>query len=314
MPWLISIRHSVKAVLILLLALLVVAAIYALWPRGEVPGSPLPNGDPSSTTPAHANSPETTRRPLAPGLLARLRNLLPDMSPSSDPPDPAEDSVDSSLPGPERARAAADRVRPALTRDLGEKGLRLGDSVFLRAFKDEKVLEVWMQRRDSGKYDLFRTYPIAAASGTLGPKLAEGDGQVPEGFYHAGNSSLKPDSKFHLAINIGYPNAFDRAHKRTGSFIMIHGSNASIGCLAMTDPKIEEIYTLTAAALEKGQPYVRIHVFPFRMSEARLAAESSHPWIDFWQNLKEGYDWFEKHGLPPDTRVVDQRYQFHPDR
>lgn len=303
-----------KAFLILLFALLVAAAIYALWPRGKMPGSSLPSADPSSTTPAHANSPETTRRPLAPDILDRLRNLLPDMSPSSDPSAPAEDSVDSSLPGPERARAAAERVRPALTRDLGEKGLHFGDPVFLRAFKDEKVLEVWMLRRDSGKYDLFRTYPVAAASGTLGPKLAEGDGQVPEGFYHAGNSSLKPDSKFHLAINIGYPNAFDRAHKRTGSFIMIHGSNASIGCLAMTDPKIEEIYTLTAAALSNGQPYVRIHVFPFRMSEARLAAESTHPWIDFWQSLKEGYDWFEKHRRPPDTRVVDQRYQFQADR
>ena len=232
------------------------------------------------------------------------------MSSDPDPSDPDDEAVDSSLPGPERARAAADRVRPDLTRDLAALGLHFGDPVFLRAFKEERILELWVLHRDRGKYELFRTYPVAAASGMPGPKLAEGDGQVPEGFYHAGNGSLKPDSAFHLAINIGYPNAYDRAHKRTGSFIMIHGRAASIGCLAMTDPKIEEIYTLAAAALAKGQPYFRIHLFPFRMTDARLATETDHPWIDFWRNLKEGHDWFETHRVPPEAGVDALRYTF----
>jgi murein L,D-transpeptidase YafK len=270
-----------------------------------------------ATCPFSSNpSPEAASGTTGGGSWQKLRDLVsPMIDPAPNPtePSPQETAVDSSLPGPERARAAADRVRGELSRDLAEKDLVFGDPVFLRAYKEEKILEVWMRHRDSGKYELFRTYPIAAASGHPGPKLAEGDGQVPEGFYHAAAGSLKPDSTFHLAINIGYPNAYDRAHKRGGSFIMVHGNAVSIGCLAMTDPKIEEIYTLVAAALEKGQPYVRIHLFPFRMTGERLAAESEHPWIDFWRNLQEGHDWFETHRVPPDTRVEEQRYTFHPE-
>jgi len=137
-----------------------------------------------------------------------------------------------------RAAAAEARVRPALERDLAKVGLKFGDPVFLRAFKEERRLELFVRNRQTGKYDLFRSYPIAAAAGHPGPKLAEGDCQVPEGFYHVPPSAMKPDSRFHLAFNIGYPNAYDRAHGRTGSLIMVHGNRVSAGCLAMTDPKI----------------------------------------------------------------------------
>lgn len=202
------------------------------------------------------------------------------------------------------------RVTPALTADLEEKKLVLGSPVFIRAFKEERELELFVKNKATGKYDLFRTYPIAAASGTLGPKLAEGDGQVPEGFYFTGRRGMNPNSQFHLSFNIGYPNAYDRAHQRTGTFIMIHGDSVSIGCLAMTDEKIEEIYILCDAALTAGQPFFRVHIFPFRMTEERLEKSAADPWHPFWQNLKTGYDHFEQTRIPPNTEVSNKQYVF----
>ena len=214
--------------------------------------------------------------------------------------------------GQARAKAAAQRVKPILEPDLAAKGLHWGDPVFLRAFKEEAELELYVLHRESKRFVLFRTYTVAAQSGTLGPKLREGDGQVPEGFYAVGKNAMKPDSRYHLAFNIGYPNAYDLAHQRTGSFIMVHGNQVSIGCLAMTDEKIEEIYSLCDAALQGEQPYFRVHIFPFRMTEERMekARDSEHH--EFWQNLREGYQRFETNGLPAETTVRDKRYHFAP--
>lgn len=226
---------------------------------------------------------------------------------------PSPPMIDKSIPaGAPRARAAAANVRPGLERDLSALGLKMGAPVFLRAFKQEKELELWVRNQATGKFDLFRTYPIAGTSGTLGPKLREGDGQVPEGFYHVPPGAMKPDSQYHLAFNIGFPNTYDRHHQRTGSSIMVHGNQISIGCLAMTDEKIEEIYTLCAAALEGGQAFFRVHLFPFRMTAAKLAAQAGDSNHDFWVNLKEGYDFFENTRNPPDVLVLDGRYQFNP--
>ncbi|MGJ8698245.1 MAG: L,D-transpeptidase family protein [Verrucomicrobiaceae bacterium] len=193
---------------------------------------------------------------------------------------------------------------------LQKKKLKKGDPIFIRAFKEEKELEVWLKREGDDTYTHFRTYPIAAASGQLGPKLAEGDRQVPEGFYFVPPASMKPDSDFHRAFNIGYPNAYDRAHNRTGTFIMVHGSVYSIGCLAMTDEKIEEIYDLCHAAHQNGQEYFRIHIFPFRMTEERMAKAQNNPWYPFWQNLATGYHWFEKKKAPPNVTVKNKTYRF----
>lgn len=212
--------------------------------------------------------------------------------------------------GTERAAAAAARVRPELERALAAKGLQFGDPVFIRAFKEERLLELFVRKRDTRRYVLFRSYPIAAASGTLGPKLAEGDGQVPEGFYSVPLKALKPDSQFHLAFNVGYPNAYDRFHGRTGSAIMVHGNRVSIGCLAMTDEKIDEIYTLCAAALRGGQRSFQVQILPFRMTAERLARAEGQPWEKFWKNLREGYDFFERKGYPPEVFVKDGLYQF----
>lgn len=224
---------------------------------------------------------------------------------------PEEAVSDLPAPAHPRVAAASARVRPGLEEALYQQGLRFGDPVFLRAYKKERVLEVFVQSREDGRFHLFRSYPVAAASGVLGPKLREGDGQVPEGFYFVTASAMNPDSKFHLSFNIGYPNAFDRHHGRDGSFIMIHGGRASIGCLAMTDPGIEEIYILCDAALRSGQKFFRVHIFPFRMTDANLASHAGHEWRDFWQNLREGHDAFEKHGVPPEVTVSpDGKYIF----
>lgn len=244
-------------------------------------------------------------------LLLILPTLL--LSDCRGDPDPEQDgtvTASSALPGPERAKAAADRVRPALERDLAAMGLHFGDPVFLRAFKEENLLELWILKRDTQKYELFRSWNIAARSGGPGPKLAEGDRQVPEGFYFVPPAAMKPDSRFHLAFNIGYPNAYDRHHGRTGSHIMVHGNRVSIGCLAMTDEKIEEIYTLCAAALDAGQPFFRIHLFPFRMTAERMAAAKDNEHFDFWTQLKEGHDHFERTQVPPEVTVEEGRYRF----
>ena len=93
---------------------------------------------------------------------------------------------------------------------------------------------------------------------------------------------------------------------------MVHGECVSAGCYAMTDVRIEEIYTLVAAALEDGQKYFRVHAFPFRMTDSRMNKEFKRKgkWLDFWGNLKEGYDYFEMMKLPPNISVKDGKYAF----
>lgn len=218
------------------------------------------------------------------------------------------DHQKSAMSQSSRAAAAEARVRPQLEFDLRAKGLRFGAPVFIRAFKESLELELFVLNEQTGKFDLFRTYPIARASGVLGPKLAEGDGQVPEGYYAVPPEAMNPHSQYHLSFNIGYPNAYDRAHHRTGSSIMIHGNQVSIGCLAMTDVKIEEIYILCAAAHAHGQQSFMVHLFPFRMTDARMTQAANHPWLDFWRNLKQGYDQFETSHVPPVVLVKNGRY------
>jgi murein L,D-transpeptidase YafK len=211
-----------------------------------------------------------------------------------------------STPRGDRAAAAAARVRPALARDLAAASLAFGAPVFIRIFKAERELEVWLD--DGRRYRLFRTYPICTWSGTLGPKLRQGDGQSPEGFYRVGRGQLNPRSQYHLSFNLGYPNAYDRAHQRTGDFLMVHGSCVSIGCYAMGDAGIEEIYTLLDAALASGQREAQVHAFPFRFDARPEAAWGREPWADFWRNLREGDQAFARTGRPPKISVAARRY------
>jgi murein L,D-transpeptidase YafK len=218
-------------------------------------------------------------------------------------------SVQAQVPLTSRSTAAAERVTPLLQAKLAKKGLELGAPLFVRIFKQESILELWLESEDQS-FRLFEAYPICSFSGELGPKQRVGDLQSPEGFYFVTASRMNPWSQFHLSFNLGYPNAYDRYHGRSGSALMVHGDCVSIGCYAMTDAGIEEIYTLAAAALDGGQPFFRVHAFPFRMTKENMSLNERHHWIDFWWNLKQGYDWFELHEIPPNVEQRGGQYVF----
>ena len=189
---------------------------------------------------------------------------------------------------------------------LAAKGFANGAPMFLRIFKAESELEIWMEK--DGRYELFATYPICHWSGTLGPKQQEGDKQTPEGFYTITSRQLHHVGRWPRSLNLGFPNAFDKAMGRSGSYILVHGGCSSVGCFAMTNPVISEIYGLATAALRGGQRHIPTHVFPFRMTDKNLAKKSKDEWASFWANLKEGYDSFERTRQPPRVSVCGNRY------
>jgi len=193
-----------------------------------------------------------------------------------------------------------------LDQRLERQGLKVGAPVFMRIFKLESELELWMEK--DGRYELFATYPICLWSGRLGPKLQEGDLQAPEGFYSVTKEQLNPNSRWHRSFNLGFPNAFDRSLGRTGSFLMVHGGCQSVGCFAMTNDVVDEIWRLVTAALDSGQQAFDVQVFPFRMTERNLAMRRQDRWGDFWADLKRGYDAFERTHQPPAISVCDGRY------
>ena len=187
----------------------------------------------------------------------------------------------------------------------------------MRIFKEEKRLELWLLKESNFQH--FKDYDICSCGDRgLGPKTRCGDGYAPEGFYYVTPNQMNPYSKFHLSFNLGYPNRYDRLHGRTGSALMVHGFCCSIGCYAMTNKNIEEIYTLAEASLVSGQTFFRVHVFPFHMDAKKLKEHTISPlnkenqeWCDFWTNLKEGYDYFSEHGNnPPNVEVKNARYVF----
>ena len=189
---------------------------------------------------------------------------------------------------------------------LQAKGLQLGAPIFIRIFKLESELELWIEK--DGRFQHFATYPICLWSGRLGPKFREGDRQSPEGFYSVTKEQLNPNSRWHRSFNLGFPNEFDRAHGRTGTFLMVHGGCLSIGCYAMTDAVVDEIWRLVTAALDKGQGAFQVHSFPFRLTERNLEMRRGYPWAAFWTDLKKGYDAFERTKVPPTVSVCDGRY------
>jgi murein L,D-transpeptidase YafK len=204
-----------------------------------------------------------------------------------------------------RTAVAVVESQQSLPRRLAAHRLKRDNPVFLRIFKEESALELWMEG-DAG-WQLFQSYPICRWSGRLGPKLREGDRQAPEGFYSVDASQLNPFSRHHLALNLGFPNRFDQAHGRTGSFLMIHGGCRSIGCYAMTDAAVDDIYRLVEAALGGGQRRVDVHIFPFRLNEANLRRHAKSRWMAFWRSLKPGYDAFER-GRVPTIKVIGKTY------
>lgn len=207
---------------------------------------------------------------------------------------------------------AAEKPLPsAVEAALLLKDIDPGSPVYLRIFKEESELEVW-KARPSGRYALIKTFPVCNWGGTLGPKRTQGDLMSPEGFYRITPGAMNPNSKYHLALNIGYPNALDRSLGRTGSYIMVHGDCRSVGCFAMTDNQIEEIYAFVRDALTAGETSVPIHIFPFRMTAANMKRHADDPAHGTWEPLKEAYDDFARTREPPRIGMCGKRYIVNP--
>ncbi|WP_310395241.1 hypothetical protein [Hymenobacter sp.] len=205
-----------------------------------------------------------------------------------------------------RVRAARAATGPAVARRLHSHGLdpqRL--ELFLRLLKTHRELEVWARNRGAGPFVLLHAYPLAATSGTLGPKRRAGDRQVPEGCYAI--DRFHPRSNFHLSLGLDYPNAADRAlgEPNPGGDIFIHGGAATVGCLPITDAGIEEVYLLAVTARAAGQAVIPVHIFPFPLTEAELAQRPGSPHQAFWRGLMPEYASFEKyHGATSPAQLA----------
>ena len=204
---------------------------------------------------------------------------------------------------------ATKELSPEVLSLLQQKKMPKHSPILVRVFKEESELEVWKQDT-SGRFQLLKVYPICRWSGDLGPKINEGDRQAPEGFYAITPGLMNPNSNYYLAINTGFPNAFDRANDRDGTFLMIHGDCSSSGCYAMTDEQIGEIYSLARNSFLGGQPSFQIQAYPFRMTPANLAHHRTNPHMAFWKMLKIGNDHFEATHLEPKVEVCDRLYVF----
>ncbi len=204
---------------------------------------------------------------------------------------------------------ATKKLPPELLSLLQQKNMPIHSPILVRVFKEEAELEVWKQDT-SGRFQILKTYPVCRWSGDLGPKLWEGDGQTPEGFYSVTPGQMNPHSNYYLAINTGFPNRFDRANTRDGSLVMIHGDCRSAGCFAMTDEQISEVYSLARDTFEGGRPSFQIQSYPFRLTPANLARHRNNPNLAFWKMLKIGSDHFEATHFEPKVDVCNRLYVF----
>jgi len=210
---------------------------------------------------------------------------------------------------PEPARVAQARVNRghAVAQLLAAQKIAPENlELFLRAFKKEAVIEVWGRNYGDARFALIKTYPVCAASGVLGPKRRQGDEQVPEGFYAI--DRFNPYSHFHLSLGLNYPNRQDRQRaaaaniNHLGGDIFIHGNCVSIGCMAMGDQAIEEIYLMAlaarAAAARHDKRKIMVHVFPARLDAAGMADLEKNmrdaSIVAFWRELQPAYERFER--------------------
>lgn len=198
-----------------------------------------------------------------------------------------------------RVKGAFDEKADAVNGLFRSKGFEFrGQKLFLRAFKTEQELEVWIKDQDS--YKLLVTYPFCTTSGNVGPKRREGDLQIPEGVYHINH--FNPYSTFHLSLGINYPNASDRIlgdKQRPGGAIYIHGDCVSIGCIPITDDKIKELYVMAVEAKNAGQEKIPVHIFPARLEGdmVKNLVQQHKPSAEvaaFWTTLQGVYTDFEK--------------------
>ncbi len=192
---------------------------------------------------------------------------------------------------------------------MAAKGTSADAPMLIRAYKKEAELEVWKRKAD-GKYVFLKTFPMCRWSGQLGPKVTEGDRQVPEGFYTITPGQMNPNSHYYLSFNVGYPNAYDRANGHTGGSIMVHGICSSAGCFSMTDKAIEEIYAIARESFAGGQRAIQMQSYPFKMTAENFAKLRLDPNMPFWRELKKGADHFELTKTETPVGVCNKHYVF----
>jgi murein L,D-transpeptidase YafK len=214
----------------------------------------------------------------------------------------------------ERVKKAYSTKYEGLKKEIAAAGFVLNKfEIYLRIFKQERELQVWMKNKEDAKFKLFKTYPICASSGDLGPKRKEGDGQVPEGFYEI--ESFNPVSSYHLSMKVNYPNKSDlkKATGRPGGDIMIHGNCVTIGCIPIENDPIEELYILSVDSRDRKNK-LEVDIYPCKFSVENikvLSDDYSKELNSFWATLKETYFYFEKNQLIPNV-VIDKNgnYEF----
>lgn len=208
-----------------------------------------------------------------------------------------------------RVRQAYAHQRLRVQQLLDKAGIGQGPfQLYIRAFKQERVVEVWARGSTQSKFVLLTSYAICSSSGGLGPKRRAGDDQVPEGLYHI--DRYNPTSNFHLSLGINYPNVADKVLGEKGNLggdIFIHGSCVTIGCIPLTDAIIEQLYVLATEARARSQQNVVVHIYPARLSDAQcnklIAAQPAAAVVRLWQDLHVVYQFFEQHRCLPRYHV-----------
>jgi murein L,D-transpeptidase YafK len=220
----------------------------------------------------------------------------------------------------QRVREAYAQKEKMLEKWLSDKGIAHGGlDLYIRAFKKEQQLEVWVKEKSKPQYVLLKQYEFCETSGVLGPKRRQGDEQIPEGFYFI--DRFNPNSLYHLSLGIDYPNVADKLREKAkpgislGGDIFIHGDCVTIGCIPLTDDKMKEVYVLAVEARAAGQQQIPVHIFPSRLGEAGIQSlrkefASREDLLVFWANLKPGYDLFESKRQLPRVSVSPQGAYF----
>jgi len=216
-----------------------------------------------------------------------------------------------------RVKSAYSEKWQVLQEEMKNKGFSSTNfNLFIRVFKQEKQFELWIKSQGEATFRLFKTYPICSSSGVLGPKRMQGDGQVPEGFYYI--AVFNPFSSYHLSLGVNYPNTSDKilGKGNLGGDIMIHGSCVTIGCIPLTDEIIKEVYVLSVEAKNGGQDKVPVYIFPLKMDDNSLISlrkknSDNVSLVNFWNNISDGYAYFEKNKKLPTITVNKQGlYEF----
>lgn len=198
-----------------------------------------------------------------------------------------------------RVQTAYNDKEAVVIKKLEKVNLNLDNiNILIAAYKDEKELDIYVKKKGNTKYKKLMSYDICSSSGKLGPKYKFGDNQVPEGFYYI--DRFNPASSYYLSLGLSYPNQADKLRskaKNLGGDIFIHGECVTIGCMPMTNDKIKEIYIYAIEARKNGQLKIPVYIFPFKFTEENISKfkklyKSDQTLLNFWSNLKTGYDQF----------------------